>query len=479
MNIPTPPNMLYRFRSIDALLDKYHELENQTIYFASPEELNDPMEGFRDIVWRGDTIVWTNFFKHYVFCLHESYPLFRKTLDSKKLSVDDIPILARWDKTPIPEKQKLFDDIWDRFFNLPHIPEIIEAIANRNREVRYRELGYYFRVMQSVLLAEIEDSCIAHGFMHESERTQLPENWPDVDKMCEWVCASIRQFNQANTEAQLNAMLLDTAAQDNDERIKNQIKNPISSKILRTNNHLMHLDFPNTYLREIETLLWFDWRTACFTENYHNSAIWGTYGDKHKGACLIFESVKKDGSPQLSLKEGGSQDIPASRFRKVVYGSKLNEVDFFRSIGRSTVEQLRELWYTDTEGNISECAAHLPREGEIDNENTIAWRKNYWDSFYCDITSKTKDWKYEQEWRLILEDRSGGFDEEQGYKLTYDFNSLKGIIFGIRASDEDISRVVKLIKKKCAKHERTDFKFYQAYYSPETGDIRKYERQLP
>ena len=52
----------FRFRSADALLEKYQELENQTIYFASPEELNDPMEGFRDIVWTGDKVVWTNFF---------------------------------------------------------------------------------------------------------------------------------------------------------------------------------------------------------------------------------------------------------------------------------------------------------------------------------------------------------------------------------------------------------------------------------
>ena len=60
---------VYRFRSIEALLCEYQELENKTIYFASPDQLNDPMEGYRDIVWRGDKIVWTNFFKNYVFCL--------------------------------------------------------------------------------------------------------------------------------------------------------------------------------------------------------------------------------------------------------------------------------------------------------------------------------------------------------------------------------------------------------------------------
>ena len=86
---------VYRFRSMEYLLcDEYQELENQTIYFASPDELNDPMEGFRDIVWRGDRIVWANLFKHYVYCLYESYTLLDKTGDSKELGTDDIPILG-------------------------------------------------------------------------------------------------------------------------------------------------------------------------------------------------------------------------------------------------------------------------------------------------------------------------------------------------------------------------------------------------
>ena len=60
---------LYRFRSINYLLGKYNELENQSIYFASPEKLNDPLEGLRNIFWQGDQIVWRNFFKQYIYCL--------------------------------------------------------------------------------------------------------------------------------------------------------------------------------------------------------------------------------------------------------------------------------------------------------------------------------------------------------------------------------------------------------------------------
>ena len=147
---------VYRFRSVEYLLgEEYQELEKQTIYFASPDELNDPMEGFRDIVRSGDRIVWTNFFKHYVFCLHETYLHLSKSEGLINLNMEDIPISGRWDKIPTSEGQRLFDDIWHRFLNLPCIPEIIEALSTTNHKIRYRELGFYFRLLQSVFLDEL------------------------------------------------------------------------------------------------------------------------------------------------------------------------------------------------------------------------------------------------------------------------------------------------------------------------------------
>ena len=60
---------LYRFRRTEQLLGKDKELERQEIYFPSPEELNDPVEGFKDMFWLGDEIVWKNLIKHYLLCL--------------------------------------------------------------------------------------------------------------------------------------------------------------------------------------------------------------------------------------------------------------------------------------------------------------------------------------------------------------------------------------------------------------------------
>src|ERR1700677_2508651 len=66
---------LYRFRPISAVLDKYAELAKQEIYFSPPEELNDPMEGYKDVFWLGDRIVWRNLLRHYLLCLLQTASL--------------------------------------------------------------------------------------------------------------------------------------------------------------------------------------------------------------------------------------------------------------------------------------------------------------------------------------------------------------------------------------------------------------------
>ena len=69
----TAGNSFYRYRSIKSLLGEHKELESQTIYFAGPDELNDPMEGFQDVFWEGDYVLWKNLIRHYVLCLLMSF----------------------------------------------------------------------------------------------------------------------------------------------------------------------------------------------------------------------------------------------------------------------------------------------------------------------------------------------------------------------------------------------------------------------
>ncbi|OHU82045.1 hypothetical protein BKN38_07795 [Helicobacter sp. CLO-3] len=78
----------YRLRSIERVLGK-GELEKQEIYFASPSELNDPMEGFRNIVFKGDEIVWQNFFKYYLVCLEKTFFVCEVFRNTNNFNVED------------------------------------------------------------------------------------------------------------------------------------------------------------------------------------------------------------------------------------------------------------------------------------------------------------------------------------------------------------------------------------------------------
>ena len=460
----------YRFRSIDSLLGKHQELEEQTIYFASPEELNDPMEGLRDIVWNGDKIVWTHFFKHYIFCLNRCYLPLNITPRPRKLDVDSIPILERWDQIITPIEKNLFDDIWGRFRNLPYIREIIEALSNSRHKIRYREIVCYLRLIQTpVLLDEIRKIYVDHGIIPEP-LIPPPIEESDIAVQMEQLLSFI-----TNTEAIADERARDAILQMIEARIDdigltveyNTRTHP--PEILDGMNRITMLDFPRVYVEQLDRLLWSKWYTACFTGSFHNSAVWAKYADGHKGACLIFEDVENDNSTSLKLNYKTSNSSRTIPFREVHYADRPGEIDFFRSICRTTVSTLMELWDTDQDGNVSECAAHIG----VDRDEAD-WRELYWNNFFRDITFKTKDWEYEQEYRLILEDRLSQFNKKDDRKLTYDFDALKGIIFGIRTSREDKVKIREIIEKKkeCSENNQTDFTYFQAYYSTEDSDIR-------
>ena len=76
-----------------------------------------------------------------------------------------------------------------------------------------------------------------------------------------------------------------------------------------------------------------------------------------------------------------------------------------------------------------------------------AWRTEYWKNFYRDISVKTRDWEYEKESRMILNSFLDDLSDKKRRTLTYNFNSLKGIIFGIRTSNTDKLEIMKLSEK--------------------------------
>ena len=195
-----------------------------------------------------------------------------------------------------------------------------------------------------------------------------------------------------------------------------------------------------------------------------NSLLWGHYGDKHKGVCLIFNKAislnvitgKNNSGPKYGVRE--------QKFHKINYDRKYVEIDFFKSLGCLAHPVISKHWYRTEQGIESTLADEVFADED-------RWMKIYLDNFIVGITTKLNDWKYEQEYRLILYSFLHDYSNKADRKFKYNFNDLNGIIFGINTSREDKLKIIKIIESKCLKENRKDFKFYQAFHSFHKGII--------
>ncbi|WP_049709400.1 hypothetical protein [Pseudomonas trivialis] len=147
----------YRFRPINRLISDFKELENQSIYFASPSQLNDPMEGFRDLVWNGDHIVWSNLFKHYLLCTERLCALLMLTGEGHEIPQENIVLLTCEADLPTPMYKELFKRITQAFFADPDLVKLIQKISERSTPVRRDERCFYLTAIHPLAIESIQN----------------------------------------------------------------------------------------------------------------------------------------------------------------------------------------------------------------------------------------------------------------------------------------------------------------------------------
>jgi hypothetical protein len=139
----------YRFRSVNALFDKWNELDKQEIFFSAPEALNDPVESFKDLFWRGDHIVWRNLFRHYLLCLLKT--IFTAVLLGKDYE-PDIPkglILAGKADLPDAPIRTMYERICTEFFASHDIGEFPSLIADCDYAFCSDDLEFILRAVHA------------------------------------------------------------------------------------------------------------------------------------------------------------------------------------------------------------------------------------------------------------------------------------------------------------------------------------------
>lgn len=149
---------VFRYRSLEALLGEFQELERQSIYVSPPEQLNDPMEGMRQIYWRGDEITWRNFLRHYIFCL--CIKVFKSHIYGKKACTlpDGVAVLQTLDDLPTPIARELHQACLDPIEAGLVFNPLLELLNSKDRDISAAELGMYFTIIHVHWLSKIHSS---------------------------------------------------------------------------------------------------------------------------------------------------------------------------------------------------------------------------------------------------------------------------------------------------------------------------------
>lgn len=161
---------------------------------------------------------------------------------------------------------------------------------------------------------------------------------------------------------------------------------------------------------------------SSFTRNPNNFKMWSHYSDSHKGICVVFDEIKLKQCISRKL------NIYLKEIRYCKYLPVINIVNH------------------DRDENGDDYVG-------IDNEAMES------------LTHKLRNWEDEKEVRLILDQDFNVFPNR---KIKFDKSCIKGILFGARMPEEEISTILKLMSMFSLKQEVT---FMHAHKDLQKPDI--------
>ena len=475
------PKLFYRFRHMEALLKGYNELENEYLYFSSTKELNDPLEGYMDIDFKGDKIIWTNFFKNYIFSLFTFLRIFYLSGNSKELTEDDIHVRFN---SEIKDLCSSKDDghykiACDEILSNKLIKYIIENYSIREMPITKNELNFILVNVHIYILSGFNKIDVDKGILN-LDKNFVNERLDFYLAGQDEIIKSLEKLKEAKDFGEKEreiAIFMEMFFNNNAGNLPYSNNEFSRSDEIRYKNFSLLINYPKIYLNKLDEIMYLKPYVACFSDSYNDLSMWGYYADSSKGACLIFKSVQKGNDYYLPIERTSSlnndsinvneiENFDDMQLKKVEYSKQMPTVPFFRSLGRETMPNLKKYWYM-LDDKISKTVEDI-----LDESGIKKWREEYWERIDEQINTKQENWAHEREYRISLVPLfDDTYDTKEKRRLRYKFDNLEGLIFGINASEENKLNVKKILLDKCKKHNRKEFKMYQAIYNNVTGKI--------
>lgn len=461
---------LYRFKSARNILEQYDELEKQIIHFSPREDLNDPLEGHMNLYWNGDKIAWKGLFKNYINCLEYSFFMYRLGATNEQLRT--IPIFFTEGSLPTEQYKNLSNEITTEFINNDVVESLATILAIKSIEVSRSELKFFLNIIHKVGLNIIIKNHSTYGLMRKDESVHIES----LELNDETLIKLINEYIEVKKNEKNSEELFVVFSGINEElKLHEKVLVDILGEEQRMNWYYLLEEFPDFYIGEIENLIHPPCYMACFSEDYFNPSMWGNYADKHKGICMIFKVNEYNNNYYIPLERTYSyssncvsKSFIDTRLEKVIYGGEYININFFEMLGMLNRLQM-EYWFKD-----GEQESYI-----LNNIVDDKWRDKYWTYYNNRYITKTKEWNFEKEYRLRIENGLfGNYSSNEKRNLKYPFDSLEGIIFGIETSQADKVEILKILSRKCIENKRSDFKIYQAYFDEDTKGIKSRELKI-
>lgn len=342
--------------------------------------------------------------------------------------------------------------------------EVIDKIAERTTTITLYELHSYLRVIHTFIFDIIEKHYIPNIPFHIKNDTEAL-NKTNKNNIIQAINAT-EQLENKSLKLNNDKQNTDTIANLH-EILKTIIDsmnlNPLLQHLTK-NQRFMQYSFPDTYLQNLDKLMYPEYRVACFLKEAYNSSVWGHYADGHRGVCLIFKSHNKylnlfGINPFSEEKQNHTLEF------KAIHYKSFDKIDFFENVCARLTGRELSYWYQNENGEKSPIMSKI-------FANEYKWRKKYWKKAEKRLLTKTKDWKYEKEYRLTINSFLKDKIEGQERIFKYNFNDLDGIIFGINTPQDAKEKIIDIVRQKCKNNNRQEFNLYQAYYCDKNKNIQ-------
>ena len=186
---------------------------------------------------------------------------------------------------------------------------------------------------------------------------------------------------------------------------------------------------------------------ACFSETHNDYLMWSHYASKHYGICLEFSSENFGQFPyefteqRPNNKEYHKRGFTNLETKSTIYWSGLMKVN-----------------YEDEQPFINFYKFSPVFENEHDCDLiglSKSWTHEYAHELKWVFSTKTKSWKYENEWRDIQINFDKAKEPEERISK-YPIECLSAIYFGIKTPQNVRNRIYKIFLQKHA-----NIKFYE------------------